>query len=111
MRRTYERGTKARGGLHAPVNMADSMEEVMLVEKRKRRKWHASCAVHRYISYAKFSHILDEVLRDFHRLFGSGKSPATDIRHVRHGPPEKLSLALVPRSYVPAAHDCGRLAY
>ena len=33
MRRTYERGTKARGGLHAPVNMADSMEEVMSVEK------------------------------------------------------------------------------
>ena len=32
MRRTYERGTKARlsfsGGPHAPVNMADSMEEV-----------------------------------------------------------------------------------
>ena len=32
MRRTYEHGTKARlsfsGGPHAPVNMADSMEEV-----------------------------------------------------------------------------------
>ena len=32
MRRTYERGTKARlsfsGGPHAPVNRADSMEEV-----------------------------------------------------------------------------------
>ena len=32
MRRTYERGTKARlsfsGGAHAPVNMADSMENV-----------------------------------------------------------------------------------
>ena len=32
MRRAYERGTKARltfsGGPHAPVNMADSMEEV-----------------------------------------------------------------------------------
>ena len=32
MRRTHERGTKARlgfsGGPHVPVNMADSMEEV-----------------------------------------------------------------------------------
>ena len=41
MRRTYERGTKARlsfsDGLHTPANMADSMEEVHV---GKRRKWH-----------------------------------------------------------------------
>ena len=58
MRRAYERGTKARlsfsGGPHAPINMADSMEEVN-VGGEKRRKWHVFCAVQRYISYAKFS--------------------------------------------------------
>ena len=87
MRRTYARGTKTRlsfsGGPHAPVNMADSMEEGNISEK-KRRKWHVCCAVLRYISYAKFSKLL-EVLRDFHRLFGSRNSPTTGILHtVRH---------------------------
>ena len=38
----------------------------------------------RYISYAKFLQIL-EVLRDFHRLFGSRNSPTTGILHtIRH---------------------------
>ena len=87
MRRMYKRGTKARlsfsGGPYAPVNMADSMEEVN-VGGKKRRKWHVCCAVLRYISYAKFSQIL-EVLRDFHRLFGSRNSPTTGILHtIRH---------------------------
>ena len=61
MRRTCERGTKARlsfsGGPHAPVNVADSMEEVS-VGGKIRRKWHSGnfcCAVLRYISYTKFS--------------------------------------------------------
>ena len=102
MRRTYERGTKARlcfsGRPHAPVNMADSMEEVNVGEKKSQ----ICCAALRYISYAKFSQNL-EVLWDFHRLFGSRNSPTTGILHtIRHvyracGPPEKLSLALVPR--------------
>ena len=39
MRRTYERGTKARlsfsGGPHAPVNLADSMKEVNVGGKKK----------------------------------------------------------------------------
>ena len=87
MRRAYERGTKARlsfsGGPHAPVNMTDSMEEVN-VGGKKRRKWQVCCAVLRYISYAKFSQIL-EVLREFHRLFRSRKSPTLDILHaIRH---------------------------
>ena len=47
MRRAYERGTKARltfsGGPYAPVNMADSMEEVN-VGGKKCRKWHVRCA-------------------------------------------------------------------
>ena len=44
MRRTHERGTKARftglsGGPHSPVNMADNMEEVRKVDRwRKCRK-------------------------------------------------------------------------
>ena len=54
MRRTYERGTKGRlsfsGGQHASVNMADSMEEVNVAEKKKNRtKWHVSCVVQRFI--------------------------------------------------------------
>ena len=75
MRRTYKRDTKARlsfsGGPHAPVN------------RKNRKKLHfgnVCCAVLRYISYAKFSQIL-EVLQDFHRLFGSRNSPTTDIFH------------------------------
>ena len=53
MHRMYKHGTKARlcfsGGPHAPVNMADSME-VMLVGT-KCRKWHICCTVLHYISY------------------------------------------------------------
>ena len=61
MRRTYKRGTKARlslsGGPHAPANMADSME--VNVGGTKGRKWHVCYAVLRYISYDRFSHILE----------------------------------------------------
>ena len=82
MRRTYERGTKATlsfsGGPHAPVNMADSVEEVNVGRKNKRRKWHVCCAVLRYILYAKFSQIL-EALREFHRV--SRNSLTTSILH------------------------------
>ena len=59
MRRTYERGTKARLNLsvgpHAPVNMVDNVEEV---EKNAGNGilGNVCCAVLRYISYAKFSH-------------------------------------------------------
>ena len=73
--------------------------------KNTHKKWHFCCAVLRYILYAKFSQIL-EVLRDSHRLFGSRNSRRTGILHtVRHVyrsvcPPEKLSLAVAPRSYV-----------
>ena len=109
MRRTFERCTKARlsfsGGPHAPVNMADSMEE-MNEGGEKRRKWHSrnvrSTVLH-YISYATFSQVL-EVLRDFHRLFGSRNSPTTGILSAMFtgacGTPEKISLALVPHSNV-----------
>ena len=87
MRRTYERGTTSRlsfsCGPHAPVNMADSMEEVS-VDGKKCRKWPVCCVVLRCISYAKFSQIL-EVVRDFYRLFGSRNSPTTGILHtMRH---------------------------
>ena len=61
MRRTHERGTKARPGLsagaQAPANVTESMEE-MNVCGEKRRKWHSRnvcCAVPRYISYTKYS--------------------------------------------------------
>ena len=57
MCRTFKRYAKARlsfsGEPHAPVNMADSMEEVN-VGGKKDGKWHVCCAVLRYISYAKF---------------------------------------------------------
>ena len=90
MRRTFVHGAKARlsfsGGPHAPVNMADSVEEVN-EGGEKRSKWHSRnvCfAVLRYISYATFSHIVI-VLRDFYRLFGSRNSRPTDILHtIRH---------------------------
>ena len=86
------------GRPHAPVNMVDSMEEVNVGEKKSQ----VCCAALRYISYAKFSQNL-EVLWDLHRLSGYRNSPTTGILHtIRHvysacGPPEKLSLALVPR--------------
>ena len=52
--------------------------------ENKRGKWHFCCAVLRYISYTKFSQIL-EVLRDFYFLFGSRNSPTTGILHaIRH---------------------------
>ena len=45
---------------------------------------NGACVVLRYISYAKFSQVL-EVLQDFHRLFGSRKSPTNGILHtIRH---------------------------
>ena len=68
MHRTYECDTKARisfsgGPYNAPVNMADSMEEVNV----RCRKCYIICAVLQcYISYAKFSEIV-EVLQNFHR--------------------------------------------
>ena len=83
MHRTYEHSTKSRlsfsGRPHAPVNMADNMEEVNAGGK-KCRKWHVCCTVLHYISYPKFSQIL-EVLRDFHHLFGSRNSPTTGVLH------------------------------
>ena len=86
MRRTYECGTKARlslsGGPHTPVIMADGMEAN--VGGENYGKWQVCCAVLRYISYAKFPQVL-EVLRDFHRLFGSRNSRPTGILHtIRH---------------------------
>ena len=68
MRRT-QRGTKARlgfsGGPHAPVNMADSMEEVHVVRQVVAN--------------------LEVLRRDSHRLFGSKNGPTTGILHtIRH---------------------------
>ena len=95
------------GGPHAPVNMAESIEEVN-VGGKKRRKWHVCCAVLRYISYAKFSQIL-EVLRDFHRLFGSRNSPTTGIlqRHVyRSVWPARGAKPRSGAALEGSAHDC-----
>ena len=80
MRRTYERGTKARlsfsGGLQ--------YERSECRWKKKRRKRQVCCAVLHYISCAKLSQIL-EVLRDLHRLFGSRNRPTTSILYtIRH---------------------------
>ena len=109
MRRTHERDTKARplsfsGGPHAPVNMAGSIEEVN-EGGEKRRKWHSRnvcSAVLRYISYTTFSQIL-EVLRVFLASLDpeTVQLPAFYMLSAMFtgacGPPEKLSLALVPR--------------
>ena len=77
MRRTYERGTKARlsfsGGPHAPVNMADSMEEVNVRGKDAEHGTLATLAIFRTTRFRK---------------------SLNAIRHVYR------SLALVPRSYV-----------
>ena len=72
MRRTYERGTKARL----------SLEEVN-VGGKKLRKRHVRCAVLRYVLCAKISQIL-EVLRDFHRLWIQKQS---NYRHSPYYPP------------------------
>ena len=113
MRRTYERGTKARlsfsGGPHAPVNMANSIEEAN-EGREKRSKWHSRnvcSAVQRYISYATFSQILESL------FFGTSiasldpetvEQPAFYILSAMFtgacGPSEKQSLVLVPRSNV-----------
>ena len=87
MRRTHDRGTKARPGLsagaHAPVNVTDSMEE-MNVGGEKRRKWHSRnvcCAVLRYISYSSFR----KSSLGLPSPFGPRNSPSTGILHaVRH---------------------------
>ena len=99
----YSTDSSFSGGPHAPVNMADSMEEVN-VGAKKRRKWHSRnvcSAVLRYISYAKFRKSLT--------LFGTSIA-SLDPETVQLlafsilsamftgtcDPPEKLSLALVP---------------
>ena len=101
MRRTYERGTKARLNLsvgpHTPVNMVDSVEE-MNGSGEKRRKWHSRKRLLRCTALYFIRQVFS--LRDFHRLFGSRNSPTTDMFTGACGPPEKLSLALVPRSNV-----------
>ena len=89
MRRAYERGTKARlsfsGGLHAPVNMADSMEEVNVGRKDTGN--------------GTFSVLYSAIFRT-----PSFRKSLSNYQHSPYypacGPPEKLSLALAPRSIV-----------
>ena len=79
MRRTHKRGTKARlsfsGGLHAPVNMADSIEEVNVGGKKAGNGTFAA------------------LYRAIFRMTSFRKSPKL-FR------PDKLSLALVRRSNI-----------
>ena len=104
MRRTFERGTKARlsfsSGPHAPANMANSMEmpvvglfldpETMEIQKNFKdlRKFSV-----RNIAQSSAANV------PFPACF------STDISSILSamlacGAPEKLSLALMPRSYV-----------
>ena len=81
-----KRGTKARlsfsGGPHAPVNLADNMEEVN-VGGKKHRKWRVCCAVLRFILTQVFAN--PWILWVFHRLFRSRNSRITGILHTfRH---------------------------
>ena len=105
----FERGTKARlsfsGGLHAPVNMADSMVEVNVGGKNAGNGTFAAlyCAIAVFVSQV---FVNPEVLRDFHRLFGSRKS---NYRHSPYYPP--CLQAREAKSHFDAAlersaHDC-----
>ena len=104
MRRTYKRGTKAKlsfsGGPHAPVNMAESMEEVNVGGKKPFPVLY--CAIFRSLGFRKSL-----------KLFGTSitsldpetvQLPAFSILSAMFkgacGPPEKLSVAVVPRSNV-----------
>ena len=108
MRRTYERGTKARltfsGGSHAPANMVDSKEEVNVGQRNAGNGTFAvlHCAIFRTPSFRKS-------LKFFWTSIASldpetVQLPAFSILSAMFtgacGPPEKLSLALVQRSYV-----------
>ena len=104
MRRTYERGIKARlsfsGAPHA--NMADRMEE-MSVEKHAGNGTFAAldCAIFRTLNFRKSLKFFWISI-----VSGSRNSPTTGISILfamfagACGPLEKLSLALVPRSNV-----------
>ena len=104
MRRTYECYTKARlsfsGGPHAPVNMADKMEEVNVGEK------HAGNAV---LETNAAPYFMRQVFESSSGLSSpldpeTVQLPAFSILSAMFTgacrPPEKLSLALVQRSYV-----------
>ena len=81
------------------------MEEVNVGGKEKCRKWCVCCAVLRYISYGKFSQIV-EVLRDFIASLDleTVQLPAFSMLSAMFtgacGPLERLGLALVPCSNV-----------
>ena len=104
MRTMYECGTKARltfsGEPHAPVNMADSMGEVMKVEKNAVNGILETfaplyCAIFRTPRFRKS-------LKCFRTSIAS-LDPETVLSAMftgACGPPEKLSLALAPRSNV-----------
>ena len=77
MHRTYEHGTKARlsfsGEPHAPVNIADSMEEVNVAGKNTRNDILKTFA-------ALYLFFMRQVMRE---LFGNSRS--TGILHtIRH---------------------------
>ena len=52
------------------------MEEVNVGGNKTRRKWHVYCVIFRTPSFQ-----ILEVLRDFHRLFGSRNSRTTGFLH------------------------------
>ena len=87
---THESGNKSRlsfsGGPHSPVNMADSIWKVEVNVGRKKTPQEMvrllRCTALYFVR--QVSQIF-EVLRDFHRLFGSRNSPTTGILHtIRH---------------------------
>ena len=106
MRRTHERGTKARlsfsGGPHVPVNMADSMENA--------GSWTVSGSKEAMEVPKNFKDLLKLGVRNIAQ-YSAANVPFPSFFH-RHslpysamftgacGPPEKLSVALVPRSCV-----------
>ena len=96
MRRTSKHGTKARlsfsGGPLAPVNMADSMENAGVPKNSKYLQKHGVRNVAQY----RAANVLFSAF--FPLTFTSSILSAMFTGAC--GPPEKLSLALVPRSYV-----------
>ena len=109
MRRTFKRSTKARlsfpGGPHVPVNMVDSMEKplvgLLLDSKRRWNSWRISRICENLVYKIKrcTTHLTCHFLRF---CFFTNIHFFNTIRHVNRSmlPPDKLSLALVSRSYV-----------
>ena len=106
MRRTYERGTKATlsfsGGPHAPVNMAEYGSECRWKNEGNGTFAALYCAIFRTPSLSKSLKFFGTHIAtlDPETVQLPAFSTLSAMFTGACGPPVKLSLALVPRSYV-----------